>query len=206
MAGRELILNRFAILALAPMAIGVGIGYLWGGRLSELSGRFRAVWLLWVAVAVQTLHNTSASARRVVTDRVGGSLLIIVFGIGLLWLAINLRSWPAPMRFAGAAIMIGAIANGAAVLANGRMPYSADAAAMVGVPAGATTPKNQPATDHSRLMWLADNFPVPPLHKIVSVGDVLIAAGTVALLATAMRRRRSAEVFETTRAEVKNDA
>jgi hypothetical protein len=195
----------FAILALAPIVTGVGIGYLCGGRLSELSGRFRAVWLLWLAAAVQALHNASARTRHVVTDRMGVSMLIIVFGIGLLWMAVNLRHWKSAMRLAGVVVMIGAIANCAAVVANGRMPYSAEAAAIVGVPAGATTPKNEPAVDHTRLVWLIDNLPIPLINKIVSVGDVLIAAGTVALLVSAMRRRRLAEVFESRREEVKND-
>jgi hypothetical protein len=194
------------ILALAPIVAGVGIGYLMRGRLSELGGRFRAVWLLWLAAAVQMLHNSSAGARRVVMDRTGMSMLVIVFGIGLLWVAFNLWHWQPAMRYAGVVVMIGAIANCAAVAANGRMPYSSHAAAIVGVPAGATTPKNEPALDHSRLTLLADNVPIPPLHKIVSVGDVLIAAGTVALLAAAMRRRHDAEVSESTREEVNNDA
>jgi hypothetical protein len=194
------------ILALIPVAAGVGVGYLLGGRLSELGGRFRAVWLLWLAVAVQVLHNSSAAARRVVPDRAGVSMLVIVFGIGLLWLAVNLWHWQPAMRYAGVVVMIGALANGAAVAANGRMPYSVSAAASAGVPAGATTPKNEPALDHTRLTLLADNIPIPPMHKIVSVGDALIAAGTVVLLAAGMRRRSVAEASEFMREEVNDDA
>jgi hypothetical protein len=109
--GRRSDLNAFVILALAPIVAGVCVGYLIGGRLSELVGRFRAVWLLWLAAAVQTLHHSSAGARRVVADRLGVSMLMIVFGIGLLWMALNLRHWQPAMRYAGAVLMIGAIAN-----------------------------------------------------------------------------------------------
>jgi hypothetical protein len=194
------------ILALAPIVAGVGVGYLIGGRLSELVGRFRAVWLLWLAAAVQTLHQSSAAARRVITDHFGVSMLMIVFGVGLLWMVLNLRHWQIPMRCAGVVLMIGAIANCSAVAANGRMPYSPRAAALAGVPAGATTTKNEPALSTSRLTLLGDNFPIPPLHKIVSAGDVLIAAGTIALLAAGMHRRRPGEPSDLNREEVNDEA
>jgi hypothetical protein len=185
---------KFLILALLPIVLGVAIGYLTGGRLSALFGQFRALWLLWLAVAVQTLHNRSAGARHLVADRVGVSLLAVVFGIGLLWLALNLRPWRPIMRCAGVLVLIGAAANCAAIAANGRMPYSVTAAAIAGVPPGATTPKNEPALADSRLTYLGDVIPIPGLHKIASVGDVLIATGTIVLLAAAMRRRDRTEI------------
>jgi hypothetical protein len=194
------------ILALTPIVAGIGAGYLTGGRLSELVGRFRAVWLLWLAAAVQMFHQSSATARRVITDHLGVSMLMIVFGVGLLWMALNLRHWQTPMRCAGVVLMAGAIANCSAVAANGRMPYSPHAAALAGVPAGATTTKNEPALNTSRLTLLGDNFPIPPMHKIVSAGDVLIAAGTIALLAAGMRRRRAGEPSDLNREEVNDEA
>ena len=172
---------------------GAGLGYAGGGRLSELIGRFHAVWLLWLAVGVQLVHNESSGARRFVADHLGVSMLVVVFGVGLVWMAINLWRWEPAMRYAGAVVLIGAMANFSAMAANGRMPYSAGAAATAGVPLGATTPKNEPAGRHTRLALLADNLPIAPLHKIVSVGDVLIGAGTVALLAAAMRRRNAGD-------------
>lgn len=180
---------EFLMLAVGPAVLGVVVGYLTGGRLSEAAGRFRALWLLWLACGVQALHLRAAGVRQVVENRLGVPMLAAVFGIGLAWLLVNLRSWPSPLRWAGTIALIGALCNGIAIAANGRMPYSPAAAAAAGVAPGATTPKNAPATDDSSLVFLGDVIPVPGLHKIVSVGDVLISLGVVLLLAMAMRAK-----------------
>jgi hypothetical protein len=178
-------MGGFLVLACAPVALGLGIGALAGGRLHRLAGWFRWTWLLWLAVAVQVLHTY------VLADR-GITVLPVVFGIGLVWLGLNLRHWPASGRIAGLTILAGVLSNGVAVLANGRMPYSRAAAEIVG--ASGTTPKNEPMSADSRLTFLGDVIPVPGLDKIVSVGDVLIVVGTVALLVLAMRHPRGGEL------------
>lgn len=172
------------LLLIAPPALGVLVGYLCGGRLAGLRAvRLRALWLLWLAAAVQ-------AAQYYVTPLRHPALLILVFGLVLWWLALNLAAWPLAIRIAGVAITVGALANGLAIVLNGRMPYQPAAAAAVGLRPGLTTPKNAPADDTTRLAWLGDTIPVAPLNKVVSPGDVLIGAGTVALTALAMRRRR----------------
>src|SRR6185295_19486743 len=85
----------------------------------------------------------------------------------------------------------------------GRMPYAPAAAARVGLAPGLTTPKNAPADTGTRLGLLGDVIPVPPLHKVVSPGDVLIAIGVCAVVALAMRSHR--RLTATTRGEVKCD-
>ncbi|GAA1403688.1 DUF5317 family protein [Catellatospora coxensis] len=172
------------ILLIAPPALGVLVGYLCGGRLAGLRGiRLSALWLLWLAAAVQ-------AAQYYVTPLRHPALLILVFGLVLCWLAVNLAAWPRALRLAGIAITAGALANGLAIAANGRMPYEPAAAEAVGLRPGLTTPKNAPAHDATRLAFLGDTIPVALLNKVVSPGDVLIGAGTVALTALAMRRRR----------------
>jgi hypothetical protein len=36
--------------------------------------------------------------------------------------------------------------------------------------------------DATRLPWLADIWPLPPLRSIISIGDVVLAAGLIPLL------------------------
>ncbi|MFC7245013.1 DUF5317 family protein [Catellatospora aurea] len=172
------------ILLIAPPAMGAAIGYLCGGRLAGLRDlRLSALWLLWLAAAVQ-------AAQYYVTPLRHPALLILVFGLVLWWLALNLNAWTLAIRVAGVAITIGALANGLAIALNGRMPYEPTAAEAVGLRPGLTTPKNEPSDDTTRLAFLGDTVPVPPLSKVVSPGDLLIGAGTVALTALAMRLRR----------------
>ncbi|MFS8096736.1 DUF5317 domain-containing protein [Lentzea alba] len=168
---------EFLVLALLPVVFGIALGHLTGGRLVEVAGRFRALWLLWLACAVQALQMRA--------------LLPVVFAIGLAWLVVNLRAWPSSLRWAGFVALTGATCNGIAIALNGRMPYSRAAAELVGVPPGAATSKNAPADSDTRLLFLGDVIPVPALHKIVSVGDVLIALGVVLLLALAMQPVKS---------------
>lgn len=51
---RILSMLSFIILLVAPVVVGVLVGYATGGRLTNLlSVRLRGLWLLWLAVAVQ---------------------------------------------------------------------------------------------------------------------------------------------------------
>jgi hypothetical protein len=172
------------MLLTVPPAAGVGLGYLCGGRLSGVRNlRLSAVWLLWLAAAVQAAQYLVAPLRH-------PAVLIVVFGLVLCWLGVNLPRWPLGLRIAGIAIAAGALTNGLAIALNGRMPYEPAAVEAVGLRPGLTTPKNAPADSSTRLAVLGDSIPVTPLKKVVSPGDVFIGAGTIALVAFAMRHRR----------------
>ena len=181
-------MTGFLVLAVAPVAFGVLIGRLAGGRFPAIAGRCRALWLLWLASAVQVLHLHAGGVRHWVQDEVGVPMIAVVFAVGIVWLVVNLRHWPWRLRLPGMVVLAGAVANGIAIAGNGRMPYSPAAAALAGVPPGATSPKNTPATADSTVVFLGDVIPVPWLHKIVSAGDVLIALGVVLFLVMAMRQ------------------
>lgn len=179
------------LLLLAPPVAGVALGYLLGGRLQGVwTIRVKALWLLWLAALVQAAQYYVPFLRHVLEERLGVPMVAIVFAIVLTWLGINLGQWPVAIRAAGFVIAVGALLNGLAIGLNGRMPYEPAAAQAVGLQPGLTTPKNQPADPDTRLAWLGDTVPVAPLHKVVSPGDLLISAGTAALIALAMRRDR----------------
>jgi hypothetical protein len=181
----------FLLLTIAPPAIGVLAGYLSGGRLAGFRTlRIRALWLVWLAAAVQFAQYSVRGAR---------GLLVLVFAIVLVWLAVNLPRWPAAIRVAGLAIVLGAALNALVIGLNGRMPYNPGAAAQAGLHADVVTPKNMPADERTRLPSLGDIIPIPPLHKVASPGDVLISGGAAALVLLAMRRARTTEEEEATR-------
>ena len=174
-------------LLVTPVLVGVLVGYAAGGRLANLlSVRFRARWLLWLAVAVQAAQYYLPSLRRLVQDDLGISMLAVVFAIVLLWVALNVTGWLRPLQLAAGLIVLGAISNGLVIAANGRMPYAPRAAVRAHLPATWVGPKNQPAGDGTRLALLGDVIPLPPIRKVVSAGDLLIAAGVSAAVAVAL--------------------
>ena len=181
----------FFVLMVAPPVVGVLLGYLCGGRLSGFGEvRVRALWLVWLAAAVQFAQYFLPGVRHVVTDLAGIPMLVPVFAIVFVWLAVNLRHWPAAVRLAGVAIFLGAAMNALVIGLNGRMPYDPAASAAVGNAPGLEGPKNAPADAGTTLAPLGDTIPLPLIRKVASPGDVLISGGTVVLIVLTMRRAR----------------
>jgi Family of unknown function (DUF5317) len=176
------VMAGLVVLVMVPVLAGVAAGYAAGGRLSTIVGRLRGLWLLWAAVAAQAAQFSLHGARV--------ALLVVVYALVLGWLILNLPGWTPAMRTAVGIVLLGLALNAAAIAANGRMPYSPQAAALVGLPAAETTAKNEPSNQDTRLALLGDVIPVAAVHKVISIGDVLIALGGAALIAAAMRRDR----------------
>ena len=173
-----------AMLFIAPLAMGALAGYVAGGSLAGLlSIKLRALWLLWLAAAVQAAELYV----RVLSRDVRLPLLVVTVALAGAWLAANLPGRPRAMKIAACAALAGGLVNGAAIVANGRMPYLPAAARAVGIAPGLATPKNVAAAPGSHLIALGDIIPVPPLHKVISIGDILIIIATIAIIATAMR-------------------
>jgi hypothetical protein len=114
-------------------------------------------------------------------------LLAITFALAGAWLVANLPGRSLMMKVAGCAALAGGLANGVTIAANGRMPYLPAAARTAQIAPGLATPKNVAAAPGSQLIALSDTIPVPPLHVIISIGDVLIVLATITLIAAAMR-------------------
>ncbi len=183
---------RSALTLLAPVVLGIVVGYLLGGRLSDLASlRFRALWLLWLAAAIQACQYWVPPVRTVLEDRLHTPMLALVFAVVAVWLAVNLQQNDPWLRPAVAAIVLGAALNGLVVLTNGSMPFSARAAQIAGMPASVVTPKNHIADDHTRLAFMGDVIPLPGLRKVLSPGDLLIILGAAGAIAVSMRHRPS---------------
>lgn len=175
------------ILFGGPVAVGTAVGYLSGGRLRRLLGvRLRWLWLLWLAAAVQIAQLATANLPSATGHRLRAPLLALAFALALLWLGVNApgRTWP--WKTGVGLAVTGAVLNALPIAVNGRMPYSLSAAAVAGLRAGSQTAKNVPAGRGTRLLALGDTIPVPSLHAVVSIGDVLLAIAAALLVATAM--------------------
>ena len=170
--------------------IGILAGLATRGRLEALSSfRFRWAWLAVAGLVVQLVLFTPTG------DQLAGGLGPALYVLSTLAVfAAVLRN----LRLPGMAIVaIGALSNLAAIAANGGfMPASAAALAAAGLD-GAGDHTNSVVLDHPALQPLTDIFAIPatwPMANVFSVGDVLIGAGIVWVIAAAMRRPVEAPV------------
>ena len=169
---------------LYAIPIGIGIGYLLGGRLDRLATlRLRWAPLVLIGLAVQVAIFSDPIGPLVA----GAAPAIYVASTGVV-LAAVLRNLNIP---GVAVVAIGAACNLAAILANGGyMPADPAALASIGGPATGVT--NSIVLADPALRPLTDVFALPgwmPFANVFSVGDVLIAIGIAVTIALAMRDR-----------------
>jgi Family of unknown function (DUF5317) len=164
--------------------LAVGVGLLLGGRLAGIAhlqlqhGEVLALALV-VQVTAWALGSVSA---------VGYALGVTVAALAAgIFCVRNLTVQGVPLMTLGLAL------NFLVVAANGAMPVSLAAAQRAGVDVmellSGASPRHEVATDRTMLDWLGDVIPValPGRPEVVSVGDVLLAAGLALLVVTAMR-------------------
>ncbi len=152
-----------------------------GGNLARLADiRLRGLWIPLVALTVQVIITVVVPAGNLTLHR--GLHIATYVMIGLfLW---------SNRRVAGIRLLtLGAACNAAAIVANlGVMPASRSAERLAGLSLRAGFDNSAPV-DHAHLAWLGDIIPWPgPLPNVLSVGDVLIFAGTMVLLHRSCRR------------------
>lgn len=168
--------------------IGILVGLLAGGHLDALAQfRFRWGGLAVAGLLVQVVLFTPTG------DQLAGELGPALYVLSTLAVfGAVLRN----IRLPGMAIVaLGAVANLAAITANGGfMPASADALAAAGLD-GPGSHTNSVVLEHPALELLTDIFAIPawlPMANVFSVGDVLIGVGIVIVIAAAMRARAPA--------------
>jgi hypothetical protein len=161
---------------------GLLVGALLGGSLQRLEQlRLRDVRWLGVAVVVQT--GASLFLR-------GGAYATGLAASVLFALAFVARN----RQLAGRGLLVGGLAlNAAVIIVNSAMPVRASAADRAGVSVHTLVhdPRHTLETRHTRLAALDDRIPLPlPVGaQVLSIGDVLVAAGAGLLITQAMRRR-----------------
>ena len=179
---------------LYAVPIGLLVGLLLGGRLSGLGDvRFQWAWLAVLGFAAQVVLFSDPVTARI--GDLGPPLYVVSTALVFIAVLRNVAIRGMPLIAAGAGC------NLAAIVANGGyMPASPTVAAEFGRSAQEVY-SNSRIMDAPALAPLTDVIPLPqwlPFTNIVSIGDILIAAGIVVVIAAAMRaaRRRRAEDAE----------
>jgi Family of unknown function (DUF5317) len=170
------------VFPLYAVIIGLGLGLLLGGRLSNL-GRLE---LRWAPLAVAGLMAQVVLFAEPIAARVGdlGSLIYVASSVAVL--VALLRN----LEVAGLKVVaVGAVANLVAIVANGgSMPASADALRSLGKSVGAGY-SNSVEAAAPVLPGLTDVYALPawlPFANVFSIGDVLIGVGIVLTVTLAM--------------------
>jgi hypothetical protein len=181
------------VFLLFAAVIGILVGVALGGRFQNL-GRLPLRWnvLVFLALALQVLTFTPLN---VLPWSLVPALYLLSNGLAAAWVIRNLRVAGMPL------IALGALSNLLAIVANGgRMPVDrallarTRGEAFAEAVAGGRMPTNAViANSHTHLIWLTDRLALPaplPAPVVWSVGDLLIAAGVIWLIAAGMRREQ----------------
>ncbi len=153
-----------------------------GGSLNHLATtRFRYPWLVFVGLALQLAIQTIA--RPFLDGDQALALLLASMALVATFLVLNIKLGGTGLAAAGLALNVIVIA------ANGAMPVHAASAERVGAPISVTEGgvKHEVMNDSTRMSWLGDAIPVPPLKTVLSLGDVLLALGIALFVYRATR-------------------
>lgn len=175
---------------LVTLVVAVVAAYARGGRLSNLAAApLHRSWLLFVGVALQLVADLAAG-RGLLGDASLATYLLIL-GSQLLIVGWVVANWHLPgMVLVATGLGLNALVMGL----NGAMPVDPDAMAALGIEGISVAPgKHTLLTGSTALPWLADRWPLPALRTIISVGDVVLAAGLVPVTSALMTYRPPAE-------------
>jgi hypothetical protein len=169
---------------LYAVALGLVAGLVLGGRPAGLAGlRLRWPGLALGGLLAQVVLFTDAVAARV--GDLGPALYVATTAMVLASLVRNWRVPGMPL------VVLGALSNMAAILANGGyMPAGQAALAALGK-AEPVVYSNSSVVPQPALEPLTDIFALPPWlpgANIFSIGDVLIGVGIALVIVLAMRR------------------
>ena len=167
------------VLVVGTVALALVAGLVRGGRLRYLADApVRAGVLVAVAAGAQVLHALAPGPVAAVTLTALSEAALLVF----LWCN----------RYLAGALLaaLGSGLNTAVILANGAMPVSPDAVLAISRhPAEITAGRHRLLTDTDVLPLLADVIALPWLRTVVSIGDIVLAAGLGLLVVDLMRPR-----------------
>jgi hypothetical protein len=174
------------VLAEAALA-GIVLGLLLGGRIAGLARlQIRRIGLAYAAIALQVVAFPSGKLPWSTPETAARALWVGSYALLLWFVASNWSIRGVPL------VTAGLLSNLVAVLGNGGL-MPANPAAIRAAGLAYRLNNNSVTLDHPHLAWLTDRWPVPawiPLGTVYSVGDVIIAAGTMLVVCLAMRSAR----------------
>src|SRR5688572_13650269 len=165
------------VLILVTVAAGVVAGWLRGGRLRNIAASsIKGGVVACAAVLAQAVHAVVPYPPIAITMTAVSQALLLTF----LWLN----------RFVAGAFLValGSTMNAAVILLNGAMPVSRDAIMSVARHPLEVVGRHRLLGPEDKLPLLADIIGLPLLRTVVSVGDVVLAAGVGLLVMELMRR------------------
>jgi Family of unknown function (DUF5317) len=175
-----MILIAFAVLCLLSVPLA-------GGRLSRLASiRVRGTWVPVVALAIQVLITVIIRAG---SEELHKAVHIATYALIGVFLWCNRRQ--PGIKIIG----LGAFLNALVITVNGgQMAASRTAERLAGLHVEAGFENSAPLA-HPHLLWFGDVIPWPgPLPNVLSIGDLLIYAGTLVLLHRVCRRRAEQDI------------
>lgn len=184
-------MNNVQSYALIAIGVGLLIGGITGGRLTNIATKRFQWWGLLVAgMGLQVfLEYEHAPAQFF--------LLLVSYACLIAFSIANLR-----LRAMGV-VLIGIGLNALVIAANSGMPVREDAVRAADMveddkPVRVADAKHTLETDNTKLRFLGDIVPVAPLRQVVSFGDLILAVGITDLMVRLMRpdrrpRRRDEE-------------
>jgi UDP-N-acetylmuramyl pentapeptide phosphotransferase/UDP-N-acetylglucosamine-1-phosphate transferase len=164
------------VLIAATVLLGVVSGWLRGGSLRHLtSWSIRAGGLAVAAAVAQAVHAFVPAPAVAVTTTVLSQCALL----GFLWFN----------RYVAGAFLVavGSTLNAAVILANGAMPVSREAIMAVARHPYEVVGRHRLLETGDPLPWLADIIGLPVLRTVVSIGDVVLAAGIGVLVSALMQ-------------------
>ncbi|MCL4499865.1 MAG: DUF5317 domain-containing protein [Chloroflexi bacterium] len=179
---------------LLSIPIGLLIGALFGGKVKNaLSVTFSGGYLLALALFLQIFLFSGFGQAAHLPSGLRASVHVASYGLLLVFFARNLRITGMLV------ICFGMLMNLVAIIANGGfMPTTANTLVKAGFSLTGHTAQdityNNVIAGDSPLIALGDVFTIPkgwPLSNAFSAGDVVVAFGSVLLVATAMSPRSS---------------
>lgn len=176
------------MVLLFGVLIGVLVGLALGGTFDRLADiKLRGSALFGIVLAVQIVAYPSGLLPFQISDGVATGLWLCSYAALVLLAVLNRKLRGFPIAAAGT------LSNLAAVLANGgHMPALPSALADAGTPIERLH-NNSVVVDHPHLAWLIDRWGAPdwvPAANVYSVGDLLLAVGTIVIVSAAMGATR----------------
>jgi hypothetical protein len=175
---------------LVVLALAIAVGYARGGRLHRIADASLGwSWLLFLGFGLQIVVQVADPRVELVRGTVGTGLLITSHLLVLGWILAN---WHRPGILL---VFLGLALNATVIAANGGMPVDPEAIEAAGLPMTGELlyGKHILMTESTRLAYLGDVFPIPVLRTVISVGDIVLAAGLIPLVGHLMTYRTPEE-------------
>lgn len=171
------------MLYLVAIALGALLGIVFKGKLSNLLNiKFEKIWIVILAFVIQTLLRVLTLNGLEIASKYGFIIQCAAYGLLLVGFWFN-------RHYAGMCIIgLGCFSNALVMALNGgKMPVSVEALAKVqmtdmqDILQSGMDGKHVILDEATRLYFLADIINLPPvlgaLMPVVSIGDLIIAAG-----------------------------